>query len=136
MQIQKLRVISAWRRGNIQRRQFWVSVRGREVKMRPWAQIIRGRGKTKNIQIHSAAQTHQGTFPQTDTDLVSAAGIGINTSSISREELKGKDFLVVIEGGQVKKFKDSTDALLLRNLQTQIFQQSVQRINSFIYFYN
>lgn len=33
------------------------SVRGWKAEMRPWAQIIRGRGKTKNIQIHSTAQT-------------------------------------------------------------------------------
>lgn len=35
------------------------SVRGWKVEMRPWAQIIRGRGK--NIQIHSTAQTCRGT---------------------------------------------------------------------------
>lgn len=101
------------------------SVRGWKVEMRPWAQIIRERGKKKNIQIHSTAQTHQGTFPQTYTDLV-AAGIGINTSNITREKFKRETVSTCDRGtgnSEIKRLNSntacSTDVVVLGNLQTQ-----------------
>ena len=66
-------------------------VRGVESsKMRPWAQIIRRRGKTRK---HPDPLRHvEGTFPQTDADLVTA-GIRIDTSNINQGEVqKGNTF--------------------------------------------
>lgn len=99
------------------------NVRGWQVEMRPWAQIIRGRCKTENIQIHSTALTHRGAFPQTDTDLV-AAGIRISTSNITREKFKSETLDRGAASEEIKRLNPDTasctDVSILGNLQTHV----------------